>query len=45
MLAVLGYGAQAVMTGEGPVANLAAHLADPTGNNILTSFGKVYGAL
>jgi hypothetical protein len=40
MLAMLGYGAQAVMTQKGPFANLADHLADPTGANILTNFGK-----
>jgi hypothetical protein len=37
MLAVFGYGAQAVMTGVGPWANLQAHLSDPVANNILVS--------
>jgi light-harvesting complex I chlorophyll a/b binding protein 3 len=41
MIAMLGYGAQAVMTQKGPFANLCDHLADPTGTNILTNFGKV----
>ena len=36
MVAVFGYGAQAVITHQGPWANLQAHLADPTHNNILT---------
>ncbi|KAI8472383.1 MAG: light-harvesting chlorophyll-a/b protein of photosystem I [Monoraphidium minutum] len=40
MLAVLGFGAQAVMTQQAPLANLSAHLADPTGANILTNFAK-----
>ena len=36
MVAVFGYGAQAVITHQGPWANLQAHLADPFNNNILT---------
>ncbi|KAK9829456.1 hypothetical protein WJX72_005967 [[Myrmecia] bisecta] len=43
MLAMFGYGAQAVITREGPFANLTAHLSDPTHNNILTNFGRVFG--
>lgn len=39
MLAVFGYGAQAVITAEGPFKNLTDHLSDPTGHNILTNFG------
>jgi len=42
MVAVFGYGAQAVITHQGPWANLQAHLADPTHNNILTNFGKLW---
>merc|ERR1719217_241787 len=42
MLAMFGYGAQAVITREGPWANLTAHLSDPVHNNILTNFGKVF---
>ena len=38
MLAMFGYGAQAVMTQQGPWANLQAHLADPVANNILGNF-------
>ena len=45
MLAMFGYGAQAVMTGKGPFANLCDHLADPTGANILTNFASVGGSL
>jgi light-harvesting complex I chlorophyll a/b binding protein 3 len=45
MLAMLGFGAQAVMTGEGPWANLQHHLASPAFNNILTEFGDVLGPL
>lgn len=37
-LAVFGYGAQAVITGEGPFKNLTDHLSNPTANNILTNF-------
>jgi len=45
MLAMFGYGAQAVMTGVGPFQNLVDHLANPTGANILTNFANVQGAL
>jgi light-harvesting complex I chlorophyll a/b binding protein 3 len=38
MLAVFGYGAQAVLTGKGPFENLVDHLSDPVANNILTNF-------
>ncbi|KIY99446.1 Chlorophyll a-b binding protein 8 [Monoraphidium neglectum] len=41
MLAVFGFGAQAIATQKGPYQNLLDHLADPTGNNILTNFAKV----
>jgi light-harvesting complex I chlorophyll a/b binding protein 3 len=40
MLAVFGYGAQAVITGDGPWKNLLDHLSDPTGHNLLTNFGS-----
>ena len=36
MLAMFGYGAQAVMTREGPYANLLEHLSDPAGKNIVS---------
>ncbi|GLC47421.1 Photosystem I chlorophyll a/b-binding protein 3-1, chloroplastic [Pleodorina starrii] len=42
MLAMLGYGAQATLTREGPFQNLLDHLADPVNNNILTNFGKAF---
>jgi len=45
MLAMLGYGAQATITRQGPFQNLLDHLADPVHNNILTNFGKVFGSL
>ena len=41
MIAVFGMGAQAVMTQEGPFANLLAHLADPTHANMLGNFATV----
>jgi light-harvesting complex I chlorophyll a/b binding protein 3 len=38
MIAVLGYGAQGVLTGEGPWTNLVTHLSSPFEHNILTNF-------
>ena len=35
MVAMLGYGVQAVVTGEGPLANLDKFLSDPLHENIL----------
>ncbi len=43
MIAMFGYGAQAVITREGPLDNLISHLSDPAGSNILTNFGKIFG--
>eukprot|EP00951_Prasinocladus_malaysianus_P010361 scaffold76000_cov25-Prasinocladus_malaysianus.AAC.1 len=40
MLAMFGYGAQAVITKEGPFQNLCDHLADPFHANILANFGN-----
>lgn len=42
MIAVLGFGAQAVLTRQGPFQNLLDHLSNPTANNILTNFGRIY---
>jgi len=36
MIAVLGFGFQAFVTGEGPYANWSKHVADPFGYNLLT---------
>ncbi|KAJ9533572.1 hypothetical protein QJQ45_026631 [Haematococcus lacustris] len=43
MLAMLGYGAQAVITSKGPFQNLIDHVSDPVHNNLLTNFGKIGG--
>jgi light-harvesting complex I chlorophyll a/b binding protein 3 len=43
MLAVFGYGAQAILTGVGPYENLKQHLADPFGHNILTNLSYAAG--
>uniref|UniRef100_A0A383VTA3 Uncharacterized protein n=1 Tax=Tetradesmus obliquus TaxID=3088 RepID=A0A383VTA3_TETOB len=43
MLAVAGFCAQAVLSGQGPWACLAAHLQSPLAANIFTSFGTVLG--
>jgi light-harvesting complex I chlorophyll a/b binding protein 3 len=45
MLAMLGYFVQAGVTHAGPYENLCAHLANPSGANILTNWGSVGGAL
>ena len=42
-VAIFGFGAQAVLTHKDPIANLIDHVANPTGNNILTNFGRVFG--
>jgi light-harvesting complex I chlorophyll a/b binding protein 3 len=43
MISAFAYGAQAIMTGKGPIDNLFDHLSNPTGNNILTNFGRIGG--
>jgi light-harvesting complex I chlorophyll a/b binding protein 3 len=43
MLAIFGYGAQAILTGEGPWQNLKDHLANPVGSNLVSNLGKVGG--
>jgi light-harvesting complex I chlorophyll a/b binding protein 3 len=45
MLAMLGFAAQASMTGVGPYQNLMDHLGNPTGANLLTNLGSVGGSL
>ncbi|CAG9463597.1 unnamed protein product [Pedinophyceae sp. YPF-701] len=44
MLAMFGFGAQAILTGKGPFENLLDHLASPTTANILSNFGTPFGA-
>eukprot|EP00803_Ostreobium_quekettii_P011703 evm.model.scf_1854.5 EVM.evm.TU.scf_1854.5 scf_1854:13061-16437(+) len=43
MMAMFGFGAQAVMTGQGPFQCWLDHISDPFGNNILTNWGNVLG--
>lgn len=43
MIACFGFGAQAVLTGKGPVENLTDHLSSPFSENMLANFGKIYG--
>lgn len=42
MVAFVGFTLQAQATGEGPLANLKAHLANPFGNNILRNIGECH---
>ena len=39
MISMLGFGIQALVTGEGPYANWSKHIADPFGYNLLTILG------
>jgi light-harvesting complex I chlorophyll a/b binding protein 3 len=41
MLAMMGYFTQGAFTHASPIDNLVAHLSNPTGANILTTFGNV----
>jgi light-harvesting complex II chlorophyll a/b binding protein 5 len=40
MVSVLGFGIQALVTGEGPYANWSKHVADPFGYNLVTIIGN-----
>jgi len=39
LVSVLGYGVQALVTGDGPFANWSGHVADPFGYNLFTVVG------
>lgn len=43
MVAMFGFGAQAVLTGQGPVECWVEHIRDPFNNNILTNWINVLG--
>ena len=43
MLAIFGYGAQAILTGEGPWQNLKDHLANPVSANLVGNLNKIGG--
>merc|ERR1711862_871971 len=43
MLAMFGFGAQAVLSGKGPIDNVIDHIRDPVNNNILANLGNPYG--
>jgi Chlorophyll A-B binding protein len=43
MIAMLGFAAQAVMTGKGPIANLGDHISHPFADNLLANLGKLGG--
>lgn len=45
MLAMFGFGAQAVLTRKGPYDNFVEHVSDPLHHNMLTNFGMVFGEL
>merc|ERR1712159_160352 len=43
MLSIWGFGAQAVLTGKGPLQNLVDHIFDQVYNNILANFRNPLG--
>jgi light-harvesting complex I chlorophyll a/b binding protein 3 len=43
MLAMFGYGAQAVATHQGPFQNLVDHLADPVHSNLVANLSIMGG--
>ena len=41
MLAFVGFGVQAIVTREGPLACLSAHISNPTENNFVGSIAAL----
>ena len=40
-MAFIGFTAQALVTRQGPIENLYAHLSDPVHNNIITNIARL----